>query len=213
MRDLFIALGAAPEKVHVLRWAVDHTFFAPAPEAGGAPFALALGEARGRDYPLLLAAVAGLPIELRVLPGGYTGGREKRPAAFAGTPDNVAILPHASMHQLRDLYAQARFVVLPLLDEVFPAGVTTTLEAMCMARAVIAVRSRGLSDYVVDGETCLLVEPGDVAGMRAAIHRLASDPALARRLGENGRALVETGLNQQRYVEQLAALVSDWAAA
>lgn len=211
MRDHLLALGAAPQSVHVLRWAVDHRFFAPAPDNGRGGFALALGEARGRDYPRLFEAVAGLPVELRVLLGGYREAREKRPAAFARVPDNVAILPRVPIVHLRQLYALARFVVLPVIDVIHPAGVTAALEAMCMARAVIATRSRGMRDYLIDGETCLLVDAGDVAGMRAAIERLATDPQLARRLGENGRARIEAGLNQQCYVEQLADLVRAWA--
>jgi GT2 family glycosyltransferase len=211
MRDHFIALGAAPDSVHVLPWAVDHTFFTPGRRDGGTPFALAVGEARGRDYPLLLAAIEGLPIDMRVLAGGYFEAREKRPAAFPWIPANVTIMSRVSPAELRTLYAQASFVVLPVLDVIYPAGVTAAMEAMCMARAIIATRSRGLRDYLIDGETCLLVEPGDAAGMRAAIHRLASEPQLARRLGDNGRARVEAGLNQQRYVEQLADLVRAWA--
>lgn len=211
MRDLFIAHGAAPERVQLMRWAIDHTFFTPLPHGGNGTFALSLGEVRGRDYACLFEAVDGLPIELRVLPSGYVGAREKQRAAFAQTPANVRILQRVSTAQLRDLYAQSRFVVLPVPDVIYPAGVTAALEAMCMARAVIATRSRGLSDYLVDGETCLLVEPGDREGMRAAVGRLVGDPALARRLGENGRARVERALNQRAYVDQLAALVRDWA--
>ena len=211
MRDHFIALGAAPAAVHVLAWAVDHTFFTPVCSSGSAPFALAVGEARGRDYQLLLAAIEGLPIEMRVLAGGYFESREKHPAAFPWIPANVTIMPHVSPAELRTIYAQASFVVLPVLDVIHPAGVTAAMEAMCMARAIIATRSRGLRDYLIDGETCLLVDPGDAAGMRAAIQRLATDAKLARRLGDNGRARVEAGLNQQRYVEQLADLVRAWA--
>jgi len=211
MRDHFLSLGAAPEAVHVLSWAVDHTFFTPVCASGGAPFALAVGEARGRDYQLLLAAIEGLPIEMRVLAGGYFESREKHPAAFPWIPANVTIMPRVSPAELRTIYAQASCVVLPVLDVIHPAGVTAAMEAMCMARAIIATRSRGLRDYLIDGETCLLVDPGDAAGMRAAIQRLATDAKLARRLGDNGRARVEAGLNQQRYVEQLADLVRAWA--
>ena len=143
--------------------------------------------------------------------GRRVGARQQQQVGVAGVPENVAILPRVPTVHLRQLYALARFVVLPVIDVIYPAGVTAALEAMCMARAVIATRSQGMRDYLIDGETCLLVEPGDVAGMRAAIERLATDPRLARRLGENGRARIEAGLNQQCYVEQLAALVRGWA--
>jgi hypothetical protein len=207
MRDVFIRLGAPPERIRVLRWAVDHRFFAPAGCSARPGFALTLGETRLRDYPLLFQAVDGLPLQLRVRAGGYSSAREKRPTVFQNPPANVALLPRLSPTALRDLYAQARFVVLPVYDVVYPAGLTAALEAMCMARAVIATRSRGLADYLIEGETCLLVDSGDVAALRDAIRRLAADPELARRLGENGRSLVETELNQERYVEQLVELL------
>src|SRR5262249_42581901 len=164
MRDHFIAHGAPAERVHLMRWAVDHRFFTPAPTSNNGTFAFTLGEARGRNYDQLFRAVDGLAVDFYVLAGGYADAREKRPGAVERVPDNVRMLPRVSTVQLRDLYAQASFVVLPVHDVIYPAGVTAALEAMCMARAVVATRSRGLSDYLVDGETCLLVDAGDRDG-------------------------------------------------
>jgi len=207
MRDRFIELGAPPARVHFLRWGTDHRFFTPTVCAGAGAFVLSLGESRLRDYGLLFEAMSGVDLSLRVRAGGRSYGREKHPTVLASLPDNVELLSWVPPVALRDLYRQARFVVLPVHDVIYPAGLTAALEAMCMARAVIATRSRGLSDYLVDGETCLLVDPGDVASLRAAIRRLAADPELAQRLGQNGRRLVETELNQSRYVDQLVGLL------
>jgi hypothetical protein len=44
------------------------------------------------------------------------------------------------------------------------------------------------------------------------MQRLAGDPALARRLGENGRRRIDAELNQRRYVAELAALIGADAA-
>lgn len=206
LREHFIALGAPAERVHMLPWGTDHHFYTPAPRRPGPPFALTLGETRLRDYGLLRRAMDGLPLELRVRAGGYADAREKGSERRA-LPDNVILLPRLPATELRDLYAQSAFVVLPVRDELYPAGITASLEAMCMARAVVATRSRGLADYLVDGETCLLVEPGDAASLRGAICRLADDPELARRLGENGRRRVEQEFNQDHFVARLAALL------
>ena len=67
---------------------------------------------------------------------------------------------------------------LPLTGEGF--GLVCA-EAMAHGRAVVATRVGGLVDLVRDGETGLLVEPGDRAALRAAIDRLLADPALRRR--------------------------------
>ncbi|MFN8216562.1 MAG: glycosyltransferase [Solirubrobacterales bacterium] len=46
----------------------------------------------------------------------------------------------------------------------------------------------GLADVVLDGETGLLVAPGDVAGLTAALRRLNDDAALRGRMGKAARA-------------------------
>ena len=59
---------------------------------------------------------------------------------------------------------------------------------MALARPVLAPDLGGSSDAVVDGETGLLVPPGDAAAIERALLELARDPERARRMGEAGRA-------------------------
>ncbi len=75
------------------------------------------------------------------------------------------------------------------------------LEAMALARPVVVSRVGGLGEAVVDGRTGLLVEPGDVAGLAAALARLRDDPALRARLGAQGPVRVHEGFE----VEQMVA--------
>jgi glycosyltransferase involved in cell wall biosynthesis len=49
----------------------------------------------------------------------------------------------------------------------------------------------GIPEVVCHGETGLLVPPGDVAGLAAAIDRLVADGELAARLGAGGRVAAE----------------------
>ena len=56
------------------------------------------------------------------------------------------------------------------------------LEAMAARRPVVATRAGGVVDIVSDGETGLLVEPGDVDALSAAIRRLLEDHELVERL-------------------------------
>jgi glycosyltransferase involved in cell wall biosynthesis len=60
-------------------------------------------------------------------------------------------------------------------------------EAMAWGRPVVATAVGGLTDAVEDGVTGLLVPPGDVAALRAAIERLLGDAELRARLGAAGR--------------------------
>jgi glycosyltransferase involved in cell wall biosynthesis len=64
-------------------------------------------------------------------------------------------------------------------------GAMVAYEAAAAGKPMIASRIGGLQDIVVDGETGLLVTPGDSDELRAALVRLATDGALRARLGAN----------------------------
>ena len=86
--------------------------------------------------------------------------------------------------ELAALYSRAAVVACPSHREGF--GVAC-LEAMAHGRPVVASGVGGLLDLVVNGETGIVVEPGNVPALRAALERLLGDPALRRRMGEAGR--------------------------
>ena len=62
---------------------------------------------------------------------------------------------------------------------------------MAAGLPVVASRVGGVPEQVVDGETGLLVDPGDPKPLAAALERLTGDPALRRRLGAAGRVRAE----------------------
>jgi len=86
-----------------------------------------------------------------------------------------------------DYVAAADIVCLPSYREGFPV---TILEASAAGVPVLASRIYGTRDAVVDGESGLLHEPGDVDALAAALQELVSDPALRRSLGDAGRRRV-----------------------
>jgi glycosyltransferase involved in cell wall biosynthesis len=99
-------------------------------------------------------------------------------------PDALGFVPH---DELERLYARAAVVVLPSYREGLPLCV---LEAMAHGRPVVASAVGGIPELVEDGVTGYLVEPGDVAGLRAALEKLLADPALRRRMGRAARERV-----------------------
>ncbi|MEM9996308.1 MAG: glycosyltransferase family 4 protein, partial [Bacteroidota bacterium] len=90
-----------------------------------------------------------------------------------------------------------------------PAGLTA-LEAAANGRAFVASASGGFLDSVVDGETGLLVPPGDNGALAASLDRLASDYDLAARLGAAGR---ERAASQFRWADHVAAMEALYAEA
>ena len=91
--------------------------------------------------------------------------------------------------KLGALYAQADIFAMtsmPHKHSVEGFGLVY-LEAGAHGLPVIAHDIGGVPEAVADGETGLLVAPGDGAALTQAFARLIADPALRRRLGEAGR--------------------------
>jgi glycosyltransferase involved in cell wall biosynthesis len=199
------SLGAPLEDLVVLPYSVDHHFFRPLRDVNQEPgLIMSVGEIRSRDYATLMTAIEGLSVHLVVAASGSWYAREKNTHLNTRIPDNTTITGHKSSIELRQLYAQSQFVVLPVYDTVFSAGSTVVMEAACMGRAVIATRSQGITDYVIDGVTGILVEPNDPMALREAICYLLDHPEEAHRLGRNARQRVEEEYNLDIYVECMA---------
>ena len=103
----------------------------------------------------------------------FTGRRDDIPAVIAAL--DVAVLPS---------YREAQGVSL--------------LEAMALARPIVASRVGGIPEFVEDGVTGLLVEPRDPTALARAVVRLLRDRSLATALGRSARELV-----RQRYCVDL----------
>ncbi len=75
--------------------------------------------------------------------------------------------------------------IIALLPSVGPDPCpTAVMEAMSSGRPVIASRIGGLPDLIDDGETGLLIRPGDPLELRQAIERLMANPDLRYRMGQ-----------------------------
>jgi len=82
------------------------------------------------------------------------------------------------------LYSAADLLVLPSQEDNLP---NVMLEAMSCATPVVAFDTGGIPDAVLDGETGLLVPPGDLDALAAAILKLVFDGEQRQRLSQNGR--------------------------
>ena len=82
------------------------------------------------------------------------------------------------------------------------------VEAFCRGRGVVASRVGGIPDLVTDGESGLLVPPGDAAALADALVRVLSDRELAERLGAAAHVTVEPWLaTPEEYARQVHDLV------
>jgi glycosyltransferase involved in cell wall biosynthesis len=86
--------------------------------------------------------------------------------------------------------------IIPALDllvhPAFMEGLgVVLLQAAACGLPIVAGRAGGIPEIVRHGENGLLVEPGDVAGLAAALNALLADAGLRQRYGSAGRAIVE----------------------
>src|SRR5207247_2049140 len=104
---------------------------------------------------------------------------------------------------ITELLALCDLFVLPSLGEHFGR---VLIEAMAMAKAIVATDSGGVPEVVIDGETGLLVPPADATPLAEAVIKLLRNPALDSRLGKAGLQRVEHEFSMTRHVRAVEAL-------
>jgi glycosyltransferase involved in cell wall biosynthesis len=140
-----------------------------------------------KDHGTLLQALSGLLcMEWRLL---LVGEGELKPRAVAqidalGLSGRVSILPPES--DVSRLLMEAQIFVLSTNFEALPISI---LEAMRASLPVVATDVGGIAESVRHEETGLLVRRADVAGLRDALARMITGPALRVALGTAGRRL------------------------
>jgi glycosyltransferase involved in cell wall biosynthesis len=75
-----------------------------------------------------------------------------------------------------------------------------------MARPIVGTRVSGVPEIVLEGETGMLVEPGDGGALAEALVRLLEDPNAARRMGRAARRRVEERFSLERSADEYYAL-------
>lgn len=108
-------------------------------------------------------------------------------AARLGVEDRVVFAGYRD--DVPALLAGCDVFCLPSVAEGLPLVI---LEAMAQGKPVVATAVGGTPELVADGETGLLVPPGDAAALRSALRQILGDAGLAGRFGEAGRARVRT---------------------
>ncbi|HEY6057371.1 MAG TPA: glycosyltransferase family 4 protein, partial [Candidatus Limnocylindrales bacterium] len=158
-----------------------------------------------KGYPVLLEAVRDLPDVVLLVAGDGPLRRELEQLAVGlGVADRVRFLGHVD--DVAGLLDRGDLFALTSLNEGLPLVV---VEAMVAGLPVVASRVGGTPEAVVDGETGLLVDPGDVLATRAAIRRLLDDPDLARRMGRRGQEVARERFSPAALVEGVLRVYED----
>jgi glycosyltransferase involved in cell wall biosynthesis len=125
---------------------------------------------------------------LRVVGDGPGLSRLRRLARRLALAERVEFLGHVPLARLAAEYARASLFCLPSRQEGF--GIVF-LEAMAAGLPIVAARAAAVEELLGDGESAVLVPPGDEAALAAALDALLGDAPLRQRLGAAGRRRVE----------------------
>lgn len=201
------------EHIHVVPNAPDVPSPDAVPSESGSPATvLFLGRIeRAKGVFDLLDAFAALRRErpqLRLVVAGRGSDEAKlrAAAAAAGVGDAVDLAGWVEGVAKQRLLARASCLVLPSYGEGLPLAV---LEAMISGVPIVATRVGGVPEAVRDGREALLVEPGDVAGIAAAVGRVLDDRALATRLAVAARARGLSEFGPERVAADLGAVYAE----
>lgn len=85
------------------------------------------------------------------------------------------------------------------------------LEAMSAGKSIVSTTVGAAHEILTDGETALLVSPGNVDELEGALARLAQDPDLSRRLARNAQHHVNSAFGLPRMVESYLDLYTTLA--
>jgi glycosyltransferase involved in cell wall biosynthesis len=207
-------MGFAPEEVwprlRVVHCGLDPTEFDGEAAADGDVFrVLCVGRlVPFKGQSLLIEAIASLrrsgsDARLTLIGDGPSRVDLERRAHELGLDDAVTVAGAVGQDEIRSHYAAASAFCLPSFAEGVPV---VLMEAMAMRLPVVTTRVMGISELVDDGDSGLLIRPGRIDELTAALGRLARDPELRGRLGDRGREKVVAEFDVRDSGAQLAQL-------
>ncbi len=138
----------------------------------------------------LLEAVSSLDGAWHVLliGDGVERRRLEERARSLGIADRVRFLGERPASEVEEIFTGLDVVAVPSLVEGMPYVI---LEAMACSLPVVASAINGIPEAAVDGETALLVPPGDARALRRALDELVRSRDRRKRMGERGRERFE----------------------
>ena len=196
----------------VIRNGIDVRAFSPATTGmpadlgipAGAPVALLPAALRGdKGHETVLEAwprVTAVHPEARVVFAG-SGGMEpslRRLAERLGVSASVVFA--GFRNDVAELMRASSLVLLPSRSEALP---TVLMEAAACGRPVVASNVEGIPEVVAHGDTGVLLEPDDSAGLAAAVNELLSDDMGRERMGARARFRAEEEFSLERWTTEL----------
>ena len=201
--DLRACIPALQARSHLVLNALPPAAVEATPLPDGPPLVLFVGRVvpqKGFDLGLqAFAQVLRARPDARLIIAGDGISRPglERQARELGVADAVELAGWTDAGRVRELMRAARLVAMPSRFE--PFGLVA-FEAAQMRRPVVGFAVDGLREAVADGRSGILVEPGNVDALAAALLRLLDDRELAARLGDGGHDQAQSAARWDAHV-------------
>lgn len=202
-------LGVVPGRVEILINGVPEPSVARRTAPGAVLKLLFVGNLSNRKgvsellQAMALPHVASLPLSLTLAGGGDVAGYQAQAQRLGLRSDRVRFAGWSDQAAVARYMAESDMLVLPSYDEGLPLVI---LEALANGVAVVCTPVGEIPSVLNDGETALLVPPGDVAALGEALRKLAVDPELRERLERSGRALYAQHFSLSRFFAAVARI-------
>jgi glycosyltransferase involved in cell wall biosynthesis len=209
VRQQALATGYPASQVRVLPYFTTPPEATPGPPGRPGTILFCGRVVPEKGLALLLQALARLDARWRlVVAGDGIASRDaKRLAARLQLADRIVFHGWASRQALQELYAEATVVAVPSLWPE-PFGIVG-IEAMAHARPVVAFAVGGIPEWLEHGVTGFLVPPYELDALADRLRACLESPELARTLGANGRARVESAFSASEHLERLKTIYED----
>jgi len=202
-RALYARVFDLPEeRFDFCYWGVNPPIQEPLPRTIEEPYFIAIGN-EARDYRPLVEAARMRPRHRFVF--------VVRPWTLDGldVPDNVTVRCNLPWDETWSLVWHAAAGLISLRDRTTPNGHVSLVGGMRLGKAHIVSDSSGIADYVIDGETALVVPTGDAQAFVQAIDRLSDEPETMRRLGEAAQGFARRHCTEQQTVDYFSGYLAD----
>lgn len=204
LRRFLVHHGFSGERIRVIPSAVEIRRMHPPPPRTPVTVGTIAGLEYWKGVDLLVEACGRVSASLRLEvfgDGAWRSSLEDRARSLG-----IHARFHGRVRRAEERLENIDLFVLPSRADNLPIVI---LEAMARALPVVATRVGGVSEIVEDGRTGVLVEPGDVSAMAAAIEGLARDPSRREAMGSSGALRASELFDPKSIAARLVALYAE----
>jgi len=196
-KDLIHDFKLDPKKIKIFYFGTDNNFWKSLPNIQEKNFILSIGNDMNRDFDTLVNALP-TNIRLKIITQKKLNIQEKK----------IEIISGISNKELRNLYNQCLFVVIPsikLKNE--SSGLSCSLQAMACRKAAIISSAPPIEEIFEDNKHCLFYMPENSNNLKEKINLLYNDHDLRKKIADNAFKNIEKFTNK-KMAQRLNEIIS-----